>query len=79
MRYLLAVALSLLFVGPSLAGQPLIRRKSNPVNKQAQIGAYGRAAYPRYYWGIPAREYQNAGLPHGDIGILGSGIQREPW
>jgi hypothetical protein len=80
MRYLLIVALSLLFIGPSSAAQPKSRRKSaNPVNKQAQIGAYGRAAYPRYYWGIPAREYQNAGLPHGDIGILGSGIQREPW
>lgn len=48
-------------------------------NKQAAIGAYGKAAYPRYYWGFHAREFQNAGIPHGDQGMLGSGIQRNPW
>jgi hypothetical protein len=79
MRYVLSLALALTFLAPSLAAHPAPRRKVSPINKQAVIGAYGRAAYPRYYWGIPAREYQNAGLPHGDIGILGSGIQREPW
>jgi hypothetical protein len=80
MRYVLSLILAAAFMAPSFAAHPLPRRKASPVvNKQAAIGAYGRAAYPRYYWGIPAREYQNAGLPHGDIGILGSGIQREPW
>jgi hypothetical protein len=48
-------------------------------NKQAAIGAYGRAVYPKYTWGFHARELQNVGVPHGDIGILGSGIQRDPW
>jgi hypothetical protein len=59
------------------------RRVAPPVqqkpNKQAAIGAYGRAAYPKYYWGIPAREYQNLGTPHGDQGIRGDGIQWQPW
>lgn len=80
MRYLLSVVLTMILVGSAAAAHPaMVRRKTAPVNKQALIGAQGKAAYPRYYWGIPAREYQNAGLPHGDIGILGSGIQREPW
>ena len=48
-------------------------------NKQAAIGAYGRAVYPKYTWGFHARELQNVGVPHGDIGSLGSGIQRDPW
>jgi hypothetical protein len=48
-------------------------------NKQAAIGASGRAMYPRYYWGFHAREFQNIGMPPGDIGMLGSGIQRNPW
>jgi hypothetical protein len=59
------------------------RRVNSPrvqaVNKQAALGAYGRAVYPKYYWGIPAREFQNAGTPHGDIGIRGDGIQWQPW
>jgi hypothetical protein len=48
-------------------------------NKQAAIGAYGRAVYPKYYWGFHAREFQNVGVPHGDIGILGSGLSRDAW
>ena len=79
MRYLFALTMAAAIAVPSYADRPALRRKTSPINKQAVIGAYGKAAYPRYYWGIPAREYQNAGLPHGDIGILGSGIQREPW
>ena len=50
-----------------------------PYSKQAQIGAYGRAVYPKYYWGFHARELQNVGVPHGDIGVLGSGLSRDPW
>jgi hypothetical protein len=48
-------------------------------NKQAAIAAYGRAVYPKYYWGFHARELQNIGVPHGDVGMLGSGLTRDPW
>lgn len=48
-------------------------------NKQAIIGAYGKAVYPKYYWGFHARDFQNIGVPHGDIGMGGSGLQRDPW
>jgi len=48
-------------------------------NKQAAIGAYGRAVYPKYTWGFHSRDLQNIGVPHGDIGTLGSGLQRDPW
>jgi hypothetical protein len=50
-----------------------------PYSKHAQVAAYGRAVYPKYYWGLHAREFQNVGIPHGDIGILGSGLTRNPW
>jgi len=48
-------------------------------SKQAAIGAYGRAVYPKYYRSFHSRDLQNIGVPHGDIGILGSGLQRDPW
>ena len=48
-------------------------------NKQAAVGAYGKAVYPKYRYGIHSRELQNIGVPHGDIGILGSGLSRDPW
>ena len=47
-------------------------------NKQAAIGAYGKAVYPKYYWGFHARDFQNIGVPHGDVGMGGSGLQRDP-
>ena len=58
---------------------PFARPPMPPYSKHAQIAAYGRAVYPKYYWGLHAREFQNAGIPHGDIGILGSGLTRNPW
>jgi len=63
---------------PRWAG-PFGRAPVAPSSKHAAIGAYGRAMYPKYYFGLHAREFQNAGLPHGDIGILGSGLTRNPW
>jgi hypothetical protein len=48
-------------------------------NKQMEVGAYGKAVYPKYIGGFHARELQNIGVPNGDIGILGNGIQRNPW
>jgi hypothetical protein len=48
-------------------------------NKQAAIGAYGRAVYPKYYWGLHVREFQNIGTPPGDRGIRGDGTQWQPW
>lgn len=50
-----------------------------PYSKQAQVGAMGRAMYPKYYFGLHAREFQNVGIPHGDIGVTGSGLTRNPW
>jgi hypothetical protein len=62
------------------AGRRRVGKENQPVvNKQAEIGAYGRAVYPKYYWGLHAREFQNIGTPHGDIGIRGDGIQMQPW
>ena len=54
-------------------------RRVGAYNKQAAIGAYGRAVYPKYIYGFHARELQNIGVPHGDVGILGSGLSRDPW
>lgn len=48
-------------------------------NRQAAIAAYGKSVYPRYNFGFHTRELQNIGVPHGDIGILGSGLSRDPW
>lgn len=48
-------------------------------NRQAAIAAYGKSVYPRYKFGFHTRELQNIGVPHGDIGILGSGLSRDPW
>jgi len=64
--------------GTASAVQPR-RIGAGTYNKQAAVAAYGRAVYPKYYGGFHAREFQNIGVPHGDIGILGNGIQRNPW
>jgi hypothetical protein len=48
-------------------------------NKQAAVGAYGKAVYPRYRAGFHIREFENVGIPHGDMGIDGNGITRLPW
>ena len=55
------------------------RKRAGLPNKQAAIGTYGRAVYPKYYWGLHAREFQNIGTPPGDKGIRGDGIQWQPW
>lgn len=65
--------------GRRRVGFPNQQAPAAAFNKQAAIGAYGRAVYPKYYWGIPAREYQNAGTPHGDQGIRGNTFQWQPW
>ena len=65
--------------GRRRVGFPNQQAPAGAFNKQAAIGAYGRAVYPKYYWGIPAREYQNAGTPHGDQGIRGNTFQWQPW
>ncbi len=61
--------------------QPAFMRRIGPgsYNKQAAIGAYGKSVYPKYTWGFHSRDLQNIGVPHGDIGTLGSGLQRDPW
>src|SRR5689334_8951298 len=64
------------FTGSASAFGP---RRIGAYNKHAAVAAYGRAMYPKYYWGFHAREFQNVGVPHGDIGVLGSGLSRDPW
>lgn len=90
MRRLIFVATTLAIVGwssftqavephPRWAG-PYGRQPMPPYSKQAQIGAYGRAVYPKYYWGLHSREFYNAGVPHGDIGMRGgNGFTWNPW
>ena len=73
---ILAVTLASLICAPAEAIGP---RRFSGFNKQAAIAAYGRATYPKYYWGFHAREFENLGLPHGDIGVVGNGLTRTPW
>ena len=73
---LVTLTVLLMAATPAWAVNP---RRVGATNKQAAIGAYGRATYPKYYWGFHARELQNVGVPHGDIGTLGSGLSRDPW
>ena len=77
MRCLL-IGLAFLVVGTG-AVQAAGRKRAGLPNKQAAMGAYGRAVYPKYYWGLHAREFQNIGTPPGDRGIRGDGIQWQPW
>jgi hypothetical protein len=84
MRSLLLLALLLtlsLAVDAQAAGRrrAAAANKPSPPSKQAAQGAYGRAVYPKYYWGLHSREFQNIGTPHGDIGNRGDGIQWQPW
>jgi len=55
------------------------RMTGAPYNKQAAVAAYGRAVYPKYYHGFHSREFQNIGVPHGDIGIRGNDLSMGPW
>ena len=74
-----ASAASLLADGPPPHRSAAIPRPMPPYSKQAQIGAYGRAVYPKYYRSFHFREFENIGIPHGDIGINGNGLTRTPW
>jgi hypothetical protein len=70
-------ALAVLTLGSSAeAAGP---RRIGAYNKHAAIAAYGRAVYPKYYWGFHSRTLQNVGVPHGDIGIRGSDLSMGPW
>ena len=40
---------------------------------------YSKQVYPKYYYGFHARQMQNIGVPTGDIGLRGNGIQYNPW
>jgi hypothetical protein len=79
---ILAVAAAILVLTSSL-GHAAERWRRGAFNKQAAIGAYGRAVYPKYYpaplGSIHASQIQNIGIPPGDVGILGSGLTRNPW
>jgi hypothetical protein len=75
---ILFIAASALSCQPARAAGPFHAR-IGAYNKQAAIGAYGKAVYPRYRAGFHIREFENAGIPHGDLGIQGNGITRLPW
>jgi hypothetical protein len=79
MRLLLSILAASLVLAAANSAEAIGPRRFGAYNKQAAVGAYGRAMYPKYYWGFHAREFQNVGVPHGDIGILGSGLSRDPW
>jgi hypothetical protein len=79
MRLALASLAASMVISFASSAEAFGPRRVSGINKQAAIGAYGRAVYPKYTWGFHARELQNVGVPHGDIGILGSGLQRDPW
>jgi hypothetical protein len=73
---ILALSVVSLLCVPAQAFGP---RRFSGFNKHAAIAAYGLATYPKYYGGFHAREFENLGLPHGDIGIVGNGLTRTPW
>jgi hypothetical protein len=73
---ILALVLTALLSVPAQAFGP---HRFSGFNKHVAIAAYGRAVYPKYYGGFHAREFENLGLPHGDIGIVGNGGTRTPW
>jgi hypothetical protein len=79
MRLVLSILALSLVLAIAGSAEAVGHRRFGTYNKQAAIGAYGKAVYPKYYWGFHARELQNIGVPHGDIGILGSGASRDPW
>jgi len=74
---LLAAALALC-CRSAQAGSPF-RARLGAYNKQAAVAAYGKAVYPRYRAGFHIREFENVGIPHGDVGIVGNGAMRLPW
>jgi len=74
-----ASAASLFADGPPQHRASAIPRPMPTYSKQAQIGAYGRAVYPKYYRAFHFREFENIGIPSGDIGIHGNGLTRTPW
>ena len=90
MRRPIFVAITLAIVGSSSFAQalephprgpgPFMRQPMPPYSKHAQMAAYGRAVYPKYYWGLHSREFYNVGVPHGDLGLRGgNGFTWNPW
>lgn len=86
-KYFFCIAVTALVCGAAVseahAGGPrgwgLFHGRQASFNRQAAIAAYGKSVYPRYNFGFHTRELQNVGVPRGDIGILGSGLSRDPW
>jgi hypothetical protein len=79
MRLILATLTVATLLSVTASAHAIHPRRHGAYNKQAAIGGYGRAMYPKYYWGFYTRELQNIGVPHGDVGMLGSGLTRDPW
>jgi hypothetical protein len=72
----LAFAASVHAAGPRRFGH---RAHTPNYSKHAEIAAYGKAVYPKYYKGFHAREFQNLGVPHGDIGLRGNDLNMGAW
>ena len=80
MRCTLAVVVASLVLSLATTSQAFGPVRVGAYNKQAAIGAYGRAVYPKYYWGLHSREFYNVAVPHGDIGLRGgNGFTWNPW
>jgi hypothetical protein len=79
MRLLPSILAVTLALSATASAQAIGPRRHGAYNKQAAVAAYGRAVYPKYYWGFHAREFENLGLPHGDQGVVGNGLTRTPW
>ncbi|HTN76726.1 MAG TPA: hypothetical protein VL096_15815 [Pirellulaceae bacterium] len=53
--------------------------RSNTNRTLTQRDREALAAYPKYYGGFHSRDLSNIGIPNGDIGIRGNGINMLPW
>jgi hypothetical protein len=82
-RTIAAIALAstlTLTASADAAGHGLFGRRHTPnYSKHAEVAAYGKAVYPKYYKGFHAREFQNLGVPHGDIGLRGNDLNMGAW
>jgi NO-binding membrane sensor protein with MHYT domain len=86
MRLMLALATTAVLLAVAVNAAAADRWKTGGavvqpgVNKYHVNAAKARKVYPQYYWGFHARQFQNIGVPSGDIGMGGAnGFTRNPW
>lgn len=86
MRYLFAIAALALILAAGANLSAFDGWKTSQVGRYPGVNKYqlnssrARKVYPQYYWGFHARQFQNIGVPTGDIGMGGAnGFTRNPW